>query len=257
MDNTYSESDNWHAERQDISNVMDGEARKGMNRIEEVKKILGQPMPFNDQRSGFILEPFSSQLAKQIEELYGSQPDFPDEPDFTLLKKLIDAQPESPMYLDSKGQWQDKPDLTEQEQKDLNVKDEFAYWPDQSSRLVAPEDFADIQMEYLRKRGRDKGIYGYFPLKGEARDNLLMEAQRDLTAATKDAEWWALMENTIRGKDAELKTRMKALIEEIEGCAATTDCFQEDMSIAYRKGDIILNRKWWAKLKANCCKGGS
>lgn len=40
------------------------------DKVERVSKILGQPIPFHDKRTGFIVEPFKTQLAQQIDALY-------------------------------------------------------------------------------------------------------------------------------------------------------------------------------------------
>lgn len=46
------------------------------------------------------------------------------------------------------------------------------------------------------------------------------------------------------------KAGRREVVEWIKGCTRTRDCFQEDGSIAYRAGDIIMTKVLWqAKLK--------
>jgi len=42
---------------------------------------------------------------------------------------------------------------------------------------------------------------------------------------------------------------IREAVEAVEECMPRIDCFQEDGSVAYKAGDIIITRNWWQTLK--------
>lgn len=43
----------------------------------------------------------------------------------------------------------------------------------------------------------------------------------------------------------EVTNLIKEIVEQVEECRANTDCFQEDGSVAYKAGDIVITTAHW------------
>jgi len=229
MDNTYSESENWHAERQDISNVMGGKARKGMNRIEEVAQLLAMKHPYGYDDSGKAVNWYGLSEQEQAEAIK----------DAKQIDQLYEPQPESPMYLDSKGQWQDKPD---------------------QSGLLTQNEINAAQAEWIKQRKRPCGA-------DKEWNEQILAAQDTKTASIKDARYRQAVKDDHVGKPLDLtddefeiysaiqsaatvkaQARIEALIKEIEDTWPRRDMVGGPIASA----DIA---KWWYKLKGTYRKG--
>ena len=110
--------------------------------------------------------------------------------------------------------------------------------------LLTDEEDSDAQMALLTKEGIEKGIYGYFPLKGERRDNCLKEAQRDA-----DYEWHKEQVKQLKkeyqqdiDKISELhQLCISDLFQKIEG----EQCHDKE-DLAYRW--ILMSPEFWQQL---------
>jgi len=135
-----------------------------MNRIEEVKKILAKALFSCESQGDYkVCLPHINNIeiiADLINQLYEPQPD----------QSTICPNCKGRKWVGYEGGFGDDCPMCKGKGK----------LPDQSSRLLSDVKIQEIQLRFVRFKGDKTDV-------GEGR--ALAEAQRDLTASIKDAEW--------------------------------------------------------------------